>query len=61
MGIRIELETNGNAAFTEDERGETARALRQLANEIEDGHAAHSRKIYDINGNPCGRIDVSDD
>lgn len=55
---RIEIQSNGNAAFEGDDRPEMARILRQLADELEAGHADHSRKIYDINGNPCGTLSV---
>lgn len=61
MGTRIEIESNGNAAFEGDERPELARILRQLADELEKGRADHPRKIYDVNGNQCGNLSMSED
>lgn len=61
MTTRIEIQTNGNAAFEGDERPELARILRQLADELEQGRADHPRRIYDINGNACGNLSISEE
>lgn len=54
--ITITIETSG-AAFDETPASEIARILRQLATRFErDGIPAE--KLYDVNGNACGRCIV---
>ena len=53
--IEITIET-GNAAFDDEPATEIARILRKLADEFEQfGHSQFS-KLYDLNGNACGRV-----
>ena len=59
--IKIKM---GNAAFVDNEGGETARILRGLADRI-DGHphfsAGHCQGLMDINGNDVGFCGVFED
>ncbi len=44
-----------NSAFDDDKRGEIARILLELVNDIH--NAKEPEFLYDINGNKCGKID----
>ena len=60
MKLTIEINCN-NAAFADDAAGECARILNHLAGQlgnplgIYDGH-----RLFDINGNRVGKLEVSD-
>jgi hypothetical protein len=54
--LSIEIES-GDAAFTDDPRGETVRALRRVADRIESG--AMDGLIFDTNGNKAGAWDFT--
>jgi hypothetical protein len=56
--ITITIET-GNSAFDDEPATEVARILLKLAGEFQlFGHSQFS-KLYDLNGNPCGRVIVT--
>ena len=55
--ITIEINNTGNAAFVESAPEEVARLLHNIAFKADD-NALQSKTIYDINGNPCGFINV---
>ena len=56
-GVSIEIET-ANAAFTDNERAEAARIIRDAADFIENGGDA--RNLRDMNGNTVGRVLFAD-
>lgn len=60
MPIHVEISSNNNDAFAEDLRGEMIRALYETALKLEDGRS-ETFKVYDSNGNPCGKVVFSDD
>lgn len=51
----VNLESNSNDAFIDNERAEVARILRDAAERIESGNS-HGFALYDINGNKCGEV-----
>lgn len=54
--ITIEINDSG-AAFEDNPQEEVARILKQIFQEAE-YNGLHTRNIYDINGNPCGFINI---
>jgi hypothetical protein len=64
MNITIKINTD-NAAFQEGREGlEIRRILNELISPLEyEFHVSDltSRKLYNINGNPCGYIEVSEE
>ena len=56
-GVSIEIETD-NAAFTDDERAEAVRIIREAADFIASGGDACY--LHDINGNTVGRALFAD-
>ncbi len=55
--ITIVIET-GNAAFDDSPASEIARILRELAEKFEQYGGRQFEKLYDVNGNRCGSIDI---
>lgn len=56
--LKIEFETD-NAAFDDAPATETARILRQIARDIEQGYNLGGAAIYDTNGNRIGQWSLS--
>jgi len=46
-----------NEAFSDNQRSESARILRKIADQIEAGEILQS-KIYDVNGNLIGKATI---
>lgn len=55
--ITITIET-GNDAFADEPATEIARILRGLADSFEQYGRSQFRKLYDLNGNACGRVAI---
>ena len=53
MTITITIDTD-NAAFEDNEGAETARILRQLADQIEARPGCYGYNLHDFNGNKVG-------
>lgn len=61
MAISIQIDSNdGGAAFEDDERGEIIRALYFAAHKLEEGRSENF-KVYDSNGNACGKVIFNDE
>jgi hypothetical protein len=54
----IIIETS-NAAFDDHECGEVSRILRTFCRELPDVLPPGTNGLYDINGNTCGRVEIT--
>jgi hypothetical protein len=63
MKLIVKIEMN-NAAFEDNQSGETCRILRKLADRL-DGHpnfsVGHEQVLFDFNGNEVGFAGIADD
>lgn len=59
--LKLTIETT-NAAFDDEPATEIARILRNTAEQIEEGNIllAASFRLYDLNGNIVGRVEISE-